>query len=1367
VQGVQGDVSKLTLETRKFAPEILGRLNGESGTQSKELITLQQKLNDLKEKEVKLAQARNEFDSAPSKITKKGFDLAQGSLKETEKEYKNAVQSQKEFESANKSVIEALDKQTEAAYGTAHAYDFLKERQSISLQAKTLGVEKGGFAIPEIDAMLKQITDKENELSKASAKAVAELETAKALAATAPTQANFDAEVAALNKKLALESEIANTKKQASDVSRIELDLLQQQANVIPNLKQGNIDLMESLTSSTVELEKQKAIRTAGATGEEANKIRSLIDTKETLKGLNEIKSTVTGTFASSFSTMFSDVLTRGKSFTSAFRDMFKNMVASISQGLMNVAMQALMTGNYIVAGLAAAGSIITGLMGGLFKDKVTDTSTPDTRTTGTVRGNSDIGSNSVSNIIKTLNDIHAAEWDTLKDIANGFKNLGKSVDNTITMAVQKNGAFKGSTQAATSASMNPLGSNTMIAANLGMSAALGASGLIAQAGLYAGAALINAGATSLGIGISTAAASSVSLATSIGTSLGAGAMSNLVGGMLLGVGGGLILAGLQFGLGKLLGIGKVKYEAIGYGIVTKSTDYVLAAAGEAIDEVVLPVMNYSKIKMTIKGWFSDTVKIYDIINGLNTELTVALSRVFNNFNFVLSNLINSLGVQDIFDKAFTLPKIKLSLSKLKSDEIATKINTAVNTTMDSIVEEVSNGFITPFIKMGEGAFEALSRIGGNAAVVTGTLKNMGIETNLTGLGLISFSENMVDLYESSYKAGDGLKNFISVMNNFYKLTNTVGEQSAMSIETLVKRISDINASSVSIASTAGDIGVNIPTISLITPTVGTKDETIKELKEVNKSLTSTALSISGVVSGLGSLKSTLPLNFGTTMTYGQLRTEAKSDEQKKLLKQLEKIEPNIELLTSSDFNEAAKKLGYKTFEQKSAQETKTPFMEKLLPLINTNEKSIATNTSRFNEQRDVFFKDSTKFITEGYVNSAKQLVKPFTNITDDVLPQLKSDLSDVFKLTDVKKQATAFDKLITKYSVVSTAVEELSKSVVTTQDGLVGLTDTYKSVSTVYESILGKTTTQLETQTRANEASLIGLDYQTKVNDAIPLVIDNILAWQKSLSDAEKASYKITDVNTVTAMSLKAFDNTIVKTAASIESFKKSVSDWVLGKMTTTVGSPESQFKASKDAFESMLSILNNPNANSATDVANAQSKITGYADTFITNIQKMYGAGDLGANMVQDVVNKVSNLGGVDYQTTMLEKTTQIADNTAKMVDMATTKYNELETANSTVSIFDPTMAGIEGANSIVSSPTTLELTSKPAANDSNTDTTAYIAELKLSNEQLAQLVVETRALVNVQVESNQTVVAQLTDLTSSSKGIEQSNRIQALAA
>jgi hypothetical protein len=228
-------------------------------------------------------------------------------------------------------------------------------------------------------------------------------------------------------------------------------------------------------------------------------------------------------------------------------------------------------------------------------------------------------------------------------------------------------------------------------------------------------------------------------------------------------------------------------------------------------------------------------------------------------------------------------------------------------------------------------------------------------------------------------------------------------------------------------------------------------------------------------------------------------------------------------------------------------------------------------------------------------------------------------------------------------------------------------------------------------------------------------------------------------------------------------------VSDWVLGKMTTTVGSPESQFNASKVAFESMLSILNNPNANSATDVANAQSKITGYADTFITNIQKMYGAGDVGANLVQDVVNKVSNLGAVDYQTTMLEKTTQIADNTSKFIDLFQLGNVSITNPNTNMVELNGNLPSVmeTSLNPPWSDMTVGEMTTvKPAANDSSTNTAETIAELKLSNEQLAQLVVETRALVTVQAEANATVVAQLTDLVSTSQEDTLNNRMRALA-
>jgi len=127
------------------------------------------------------------------------------------------------------------------------------------------------------------------------------------------------------------------------------------------------------------------------------------------------------------------------------------------------------------------------------------------------------------------------------------------------------------------------------------------------------------------------------------------------------------------------------------------------------------------------------------------------------------------------------------------------------------------------------------------------------------------------------------------------------------------------------------------------------------------------------------------------------------------------------------------------------------------------------------------------------------------------------------------------------------------------------------------------------------------------------------------------------------------------------------------------------------------------------------------------------------------------------VDYQTTMLEKTTQIADNTAKMADKANID---------STSMFDPSKLNLENTNSITTTPTTIDLTSKPAANDSSTNTAETIAELKLSNEQLAQLVVETRALVTVQAEANATVVAQLTDLVSTSQEDTFNNRMRALA-
>jgi tape measure domain-containing protein len=436
-------------------------------------------------------------------------------------------------------------------------------------------------------------------------------------------------------------------------------------------------------------------------------------------------------------------------------------------------------------------------------------------------------------------------------------------------------------------------------------------------------------------------------------------------------------------------------------------------------------------------------------------------------------------------------------------------------------------------------------------------------------------------------------------------------------------------------------------------------------------------------------------------------------------------------------------------------------FYTKLYGIVTTNDVQ-AKKIAKLSE-------DLAKNVPE-YVSNTFKTVDAGTQKT------ISDNLISILSITDVKERTSKFAEAVGYYTDKLSAEGQTLTDIKDTRTAYNAVQEYYTStIKSIAESALSKMTSAEETKKRANETSLLLLnstqDITETLNSISPDLTKSVESWISGLDATTKANYGITDaysetVDGVTTMydavkittrALKAYDNQISLSSTAVESFRKSVSDWVLGKMTTTVGSPESQFNASKVAFESMLSILNNPNANSATDVANAQSKITGYADSFITNIQKMYGAGDVGANLVQDVVNKVSNLGAVDYQTTMLEKTTQIADNTAKMADKANID---------STSMFDPSKLNLENTNSITTTPTTIDLTSKPAANDSSTNTAETIAELKLSNEQLAQLVVETRALVTVQAEANATVVAQLTDLVSTSQEDTFNNRMRALA-
>lgn len=441
-----------------------------------------------------------------------------------------------------------------------------------------------------------------------------------------------------------------------------------------------------------------------------------------------------------------------------------KKMIVDVAAGAANMFAQGGFAG---FAGVAAMAAVMGGLgfaMSGSSKDPKDMRALKETGTTGTVLGDSEKSSNSIDNSLTILNDTGNKQLLELKDLNSNFTNLVKGVDKTVAQAVSLHGSFTPSTQGMSQSAKNPLGSGGAIAASLGASIALGATGAISTAGLYAGAALINAGATSLGIGISTAAATSATMAGTVGAAMGAtGATATMIGGAVLGLAGGLIIAGLQYGLGKLLGIGKTKFEAIGNGIITGIAEMTEIGMKDAVI-----AYDYSTVKATTKGWFSDTKKIYDVINGVNNEMSKAFTELFGSLGKTLYSAFNSLGIADLVQKSAVVPMMKFDLSKAKTDqEISDVMTKAINTMSDKLAAEIAGGLFETLQKSGEGMLETITRVSAEVANVSAGFARLGISMQVSGMAAIGLSDALVSLYSSAPNATDGLKNFISAMSSF------------------------------------------------------------------------------------------------------------------------------------------------------------------------------------------------------------------------------------------------------------------------------------------------------------------------------------------------------------------------------------------------------------------------------------------------------------------------------------------------------------------------------------------------------------------------------------------------------------------------
>jgi hypothetical protein len=426
-----------------------------------------------------------------------------------------------------------------------------------------------------------------------------------------------------------------------------------------------------------------------------------------------------------------------------------KKMIVDVAAGAARMFSQGGFAG---FAGVAAMAAVMGGLgfamMGG--GDKVTDLTTPETSTTGSVLGSNE-ASNSIKNIVDTLNSIHASEYVELQDLNANFKDLVQQTTKGTALALQDRGAFAWSTNAMKGG--NTGASEKQFMMGLGTTAI---SAGLAAAGTGVGLATsVLAGAINASVAL-TGAASTVTSAL-VGTSAalmsGGFAAAAAMGGI------GLLVGGAIYGLSKLLGIGKVKYEAVGGGIVMNAQKFMLDGMQQQVT-----VFDYSKVKKTVTGWFSDDVTYFDVINRIDNPLTKLFTGIFANVeSTLLQASTNIFKDSDLLNTDITLPKIKLAL---KSGEKYTaenqkKIEDAINKASDDIASQAFGRYLAQFQGMGEGLYETTIRLAAQASVATAGMEKLGSKTSLTGLGLISFSDSMT-------RAFGGLKEFKAGLDSLY-----------------------------------------------------------------------------------------------------------------------------------------------------------------------------------------------------------------------------------------------------------------------------------------------------------------------------------------------------------------------------------------------------------------------------------------------------------------------------------------------------------------------------------------------------------------------------------------------------------------------
>jgi tape measure domain-containing protein len=415
-----------------------------------------------------------------------------------------------------------------------------------------------------------------------------------------------------------------------------------------------------------------------------------------------------------------------------------------------------------MMAAMAAA-MVGLGLMGGKGSGSVSRPAlSPET---GTVLGDPAAGSNSVDNIYTLLKDIQAQNYPQLHGINAGVGGLRDSITQFVTSTF-KTGSI--SPNLAINAQSFDSGANARaFAVSTGISVISG----IAATGILGSMA---AGLATTGIASALSAVGLTGLSATVSGGLGGVAGSMAAGtGLMAGLataGIGIIIAGLAFGIGKLLGIGKTTVTQTGGGIQTSKANVGSLLTGEK----ELTGQQYAVAEVVTKGWFSDDKTTQTIFAPLSALMQKNLAGVGRQMAATMFTAVDGLGQQvgQYFVPklmSYVIPAITYETFGLTAEKATKRLDKIISTQLDKMSTKVFDTIVAEYQKKGEGAFETISRLSAQIAVVEKTFE-------LSGMTI--FRSAMLSVSDALAEGAGGLKEFKANVSSFYEaFTGTAQKQ--------------------------------------------------------------------------------------------------------------------------------------------------------------------------------------------------------------------------------------------------------------------------------------------------------------------------------------------------------------------------------------------------------------------------------------------------------------------------------------------------------------------------------------------------------------------------------------------------------------